>query len=143
LTNKSLKNGYNIYKVLDNIIVARAFTFYQLTNIVIKEIPKLIDMLNCKVQVIVVDLLNTILSSSSSTSNNVIKNNNNYKSNKKLYENANLLKEIIDNLINLSDRHFIIVSYNDSNNLKKRIVISKFKNVLEIDQIEYISKKRN
>ena len=142
MTNKSLKNGYNIYKVLDNIIVARAFTFYQLANIAIKEIPKLIDTLNCKVQVIVVDLLNTILSSSSSTSNNVIKNNNNYKSNKKLYENANLLKEIIDNLINLSDRHFVIVSYNDSNNLKERIVISKFKNVLEIDQIEYIIKEK-
>jgi len=61
-TNKSLKDGFNIYKVLDNIIVARAFTFYQLANIVIKEIPKLIDMLNCKVQVIVVDLLDTVFS---------------------------------------------------------------------------------
>jgi hypothetical protein len=55
LTSKVLKEEFNIHKVLDNIIITRAFTFYQLANIIINEIPKLIDKLTCNIQVIVVD----------------------------------------------------------------------------------------
>jgi hypothetical protein len=55
LTSKALKEEFNIHKVLDNIIITRAFTFYQLANIIINEIPKLIDKLTCNIQVIVVD----------------------------------------------------------------------------------------
>ncbi|MGN6347811.1 MAG: hypothetical protein ACTHME_08925, partial [Candidatus Nitrosocosmicus sp.] len=38
LTKKALKEVFSIHKVLDNIIIARAFTFYQLDNIIINEI---------------------------------------------------------------------------------------------------------
>ena len=63
-TSKALKEEFNFHKVLDNIIIIRAFTFYQLANIIINEIPKLIDNLNCNIHVIVVDLLETLFSSS-------------------------------------------------------------------------------
>jgi hypothetical protein len=130
LVNKALKEEFNIHRVLDNIIIARAFTFYQLANTIINEIPKLIDSLRCKVQIIVVDLFETLFSSSAFSNNKYDKNS------KDFYENINLINEIVDNLIHLSDKHFVIVSYNDANNLIKRTISSKFKNVVEMDKIE-------
>ena len=69
MVNRSLEYKFDIYKVLDNIIVSRAFTFYHLVNIVINEIPKLIDKLYCNMQIIVVDLLETLFLSSTISNN--------------------------------------------------------------------------
>lgn len=70
LVKKSSKYGFDIHKVLDNIIITRAFIFYQLANIIIHELPKLIDqqIIVCKIQIIVMDLLDTLLQSSLSSS---------------------------------------------------------------------------
>ncbi len=59
---------------------------------------------------------------------------------KDFYENEKLLNEIIDNLIHLSDKHFVIVSYDDFNNWVKGTIFFKFKNVLEIDKVNEIIK---
>jgi hypothetical protein len=54
-----------------------------------------------------------------------------------------LLNEIIDNLIHLSDKHFVIVTYNDIYNLISRAASFKFKNVVEMDKIENIMKVKD
>ena len=57
-------------------------------------------------------------------------------------ENIKLLGEKIDNLNHISDKHFVIVSYNDINNLSKISITSKFKNEVEISENIDILKKR-
>ncbi|MGN6708305.1 MAG: hypothetical protein ACTHKF_03040 [Candidatus Nitrosocosmicus sp.] len=135
LVNRSLEEEFNIHKVLDNTIIARAFTFYQLSNIIINEIPKLIDNLNCKVQIIVTDLFETLFSSST------ISNNKKDKDLKDFHENEKLLKEIVDDLIHNSGEHFVIVTYNNIDNLIKSTITSKFKNVVEMDKVANIIKE--
>ena len=137
LVNRSLKEEFNIYKVLDNTIVVRAFTFYQLANIIINEIPNLIDKLACSIQIIVIGLLETLFSSSTISNNQ--KGRNDLKN---LYEYEKLLNEVIDNLIHISDKHFVIVSYNDINTTIKRTIPSKFKNMVKLDIIQDIVKRR-
>ena len=66
-----------------------------------------------------------------------MKNNNNnthskFNLKKDFDENIKLLCEIIDNLNHILDKHFVIVSYNDINNLSKISITSKFKNEVEI-----------
>ncbi|MGN6628736.1 MAG: hypothetical protein ACTHKJ_02555 [Candidatus Nitrosocosmicus sp.] len=135
LVNRSLEKEFNIHKVLDNAIIARAFTFYQLANIIINEIPKLTDDLNCKVQIIVTDLFETLFSSSS-----ISNNKKDRKDLKDFNENEKLLKEIVENLVHLSDKHFVIVTYQDIDNLIKRPITSKFKNVIEMSKVGYTLK---
>lgn len=53
-----------INQLFDNIIISRAFTFYQLANIVINELHILIQKLDCKIQIIVLDMFNTLFSPS-------------------------------------------------------------------------------
>jgi len=127
LINQSIKKAFKINKVLDNIIVVRAFTFYQLANIIINEIPKLINKIDYQIEIIVIDLLDTLFKTNR-------KNNNKYNLKRDFDENANLLNETLDNLIHISDKHFVIVSYNDIKNVTERSIISKFKNIVEINE---------
>lgn len=127
LINQSIKKAFKISKVLDNIIVVRAFTFYQLANIIINEIPKLINKIDYQIEIIVIDLLDTLFKTNR-------KNNNKYNLKRDFDENANLLNETLDNLIHISDKHFVIVSYNDIKNVTERSIISKFKNIVEINE---------
>ena len=144
LIEKSIKTGCNINKVLDNTIIVRAFTFYQLANIIINEIPRFMNKIDYNIQILVIDILDTLLSSSSSSKRIKTnrKDNNNYDLEKDFDENANLLDEILDNLICFSDKHFVIVSYNDTNNLTKTSITSKFKNAVEMSEYVDTFKKR-
>src|ERR687885_272563 len=58
IVNRGSKN--TSYNFLDNIIVVRAFTFYQLANIIIDKIPQFMNNLDCNTQIIVIDLLGTL-----------------------------------------------------------------------------------
>jgi len=127
LINQSIKKAFKINLSLDNIIVVRAFTFYQLANIIINEIPKLINKIDYQIQIIVIDLLGSLFKTNR-------KNNSKYNLKRDFDENENLLNEILDNLIHISDKHFVIVSYNDIKNVTERSVISKFKNIVEINE---------
>jgi hypothetical protein len=127
LINQSIKTGFKINSVLDNIIVVRAFTFYQLANIIINEIPKLIDKTGCNMQIIVMDLLDTLFKTNE-------KNNSKYNLKKDFDENTRLLNEITDKLIDISDKHFVIVSYNNIKNLAESSITYKFKNTVEISE---------
>ena len=134
LINQSIKTGFKINMTLDNIIVVRAFTFYQLANIIIKEIPRYIDNLDCNIQIIAIDLLDTLFKTNS-------KRNSKHNLRKNFYKNIKLLNEILDTLIKISDKHFVIVSYNDVKDLAERSIICKFKNVVEIDGQDDASKE--
>lgn len=96
----------------------------------------MIDSLRCKVQIIVIDLLETFFSSS------LISNNKKTRKETKNYDqNSKLLIEIIDNLIHISGDHFVIVTHNNIDNLIKSTITFKFKNVVEMDKVLNIIKK--
>ncbi|MGN6823141.1 MAG: hypothetical protein ACTHJ7_10290 [Candidatus Nitrosocosmicus sp.] len=52
-----------------------------------------------------------------------------------------MLKEIVDDLIHNSGEHFVIVTYNNIDNLIKSTITSKFKNVVEMDKVANIIKE--
>lgn len=63
LTRKASIEGFDIKEILKQIIVLRAFTFHQMLDTIINEIPKFICQYdsNCKIQIIIIDLLNTLI----------------------------------------------------------------------------------
>jgi hypothetical protein len=125
LVNQSIKKGFKINKVLDNTIIVRAFTFYQLANIIINEIPQFINSLDCHIQIIVIDLLGTLFKTNS-------KRNSEFNPKKDFNEDVKILDEILENLIHISNKHFVIVSYNGIKNLERMSIESKFQNAVEI-----------
>lgn len=148
VVKQSINNNLNPSKILDKIIISRAFTFPQLANIIINEIPQITGKTSHDIQIIVVDILDTLLFSSSSStpsSSNRIKENIQNKSLKlrdTFYHNEKFLNEMIDILINLSIKYFVMLSYDDYNNAIGDYIISKFNNIVEINQF-YDSVKSN
>lgn len=109
LVNQSYAGEFSINEILKNIITVRAFTFYQLLNIILKEIPKQVSLSqDNQTQIIVLDLLDTLISSSSKFFNkNQMNELNEFKQNK------NLIIEIIDSLITLSEKCFVVLTYDE------------------------------
>lgn len=139
LVNQSLKDEFDVDKVLDNIITVRAFTFYQLVNIIINETPRLLYQPDCKIQIIILDLLDTLLSNSKKIKTNV---ESSYWNNKNNFDDHKiLLNEMVDYLINISSRFFVVLTYDNSNKLIDDSLIFKFNNVVEINQM--IDKNNN
>lgn len=130
LVQQSMKNEFDNNKILNQIIVARAFTFYQLLNIVINELPKQLSKLeSCKIQIIVLDLLDTLISSNGIRSKHDVE-----KSKAEYMHNEILVDELIDTLVNLSNKYFVIMWYDNSNQLIDDYSInSRFDNVIEIN----------
>jgi hypothetical protein len=135
LIEKSIKTGFKTDKVLDNIIIVRAFTFYQFANIIINELPQFMNSLDCNIQIIVIDLLDTLFKTNR-------KRNSEFNLKKDFDENAKILDEIVNNLISISDKHFVIVSYNDIKNIAIGSITSKFKNTVNLNENYDISKER-
>ncbi|HXT83132.1 MAG TPA: hypothetical protein VN704_02195 [Verrucomicrobiae bacterium] len=130
IINRRSNTLYNIDEILKNITIVRTFTFYQLANIVIKAIPKFINQnLNCKIQIIILDLLDTF---PSSLSLSTLSNKNKIDNNINLNYNLRILEQIIDKLNQISSTYFVILSYNSFNTLLDNIIIPKFSNRLEI-----------
>jgi hypothetical protein len=138
LANNAFKSEVNVRKVLGRTMITRAFTFQQLANIVLKEMPILIQKMNCNIQIIVMGLLETLASSSSiilSPNQNKSNSTNGFLgSNASLEPTINLLDEIVDRLIEFSDKYFVIVHYNAHRNLDLResFIPSKFNNSIEL-----------
>ena len=126
LIRQSIRTGFKINKVLDNIVVVRVFTFYQLANIIINEIPILINKIDCNIQVIVIDLLDTLSKTKGK--------NSQYNLKKDFDENKSLLDEIIDKLIHISNKLFVIVCYDYVKDVVEKSITSKFKNAVEISE---------
>jgi hypothetical protein len=137
LTKLSIKEHkqnqqFTINKILDNIIISREFTFYQLANIIIKELPILIQKLNCKIQIIVLDIVDAQFSpSSNQLKSKLIKKDAANTTEDKI----KILDEILQNISNLSKNYFSILAFTDFNKTINKNIFSHFNQILEIDSI--------
>ena len=122
LTKLSVKEQFNINQLLDNMTISRAFTFYQLTNVIINELPILIKKLNGKFQIIVLDMLNTLVNpSTSKTKSKSIKNVSDIEEDK-----IKCLDEILQNIISLSKYYFSILVFTDFKKTFNKNIFSGF-----------------
>lgn len=133
LANKSLNFEFNLERILEEIIIIRAFTFYQMLDIIINEIPDYLLTLNnnYKIQIIVLDLLDTLLTSSHKFDKT--DRDSHLSFSRDFKDNEKLVIEAVDILLNLSKNHFAIMTYVDRNNLIRDQLLCKFNNSLEID----------
>lgn len=135
LVKASPIDGRTIKELLKQIIIVRAFTFYQLLNIIINEIPKYIhepDNHNDKIQIIILDFLDTLQSPTHKINTKDEYSRLNYESDFK--NNESLVIEAVEVLLNLSRDYFVILTYDNSNNIVKDQLLCKFNNGLEIDE---------
>jgi len=143
LVNQAIKKETDINSILDRIFIARAFTFSQLTNMLIYELPKMIKAIGNKLQIIILDLFDTLVSSN--VKNRMKKfENNNYStaiSRNAIQENISIVNEIIDVLICLSVKYFVILTYDDCENIKDNSIAFKFNNAINIKH--YTDKNKN
>jgi hypothetical protein len=83
--NFARQYGLDIKKVLQSIVISRAFTIYQLADLIIYELPRVIQQLEAKV-ILILDLLNMFVCDPQI----------------KIEEGERMIKEIIDSLRKIS-----------------------------------------
>ena len=94
--NFARQYGLDIKKVLQSIMVTRAFTIYQLADLIIYQLPKIIQQFNDKVIVVIIaDLLNLFTCDP----------------NIDLDEAISLIKEIINSIRKTLDNILVVVSF--------------------------------
>lgn len=143
LIKKSSYEDFDIKEILKQIVVLRAFTFYQMLNIIIKEIPKFICQYdsNCKIQIIILDFLDTLIESSNCSIASKDKNSH-FRSERDFKNNEKLVIEAMETLLNLSNNHFVILTCYKSINIVDRSFFYKFSNCLEMDVVKYVDKSK-
>ena len=133
LVNQAIKKETDINSILDGIIIARAFTFSQLANILIYELPKMVKEIGNKLQIIVLDLFGTLVSSNVKNIMKKFENNGYSKTSRNaIEENISIINEMIDVLIGLSVKYFVILTCNDYDNIKDNSITFKFNNAISI-----------
>jgi hypothetical protein len=139
LTKMSVKEKFNTNKILNNIMLSRAFTLYQLANVLINELPTLIQKINCKVQIIVLDMFDTLLSPlANKAKSKSTKNVPDVKEGK-----TKLLNEMLQNMINFSKDHFSVIAFTNLRKVFSKSIFSHFNQILEIDSIHDNKKNKN
>ena len=134
LTKLTIEKEIDINILLDSITIVRAFTFYQLANIIVNELPKFINQLGNKIQIILLDLFDTLVSSSYSMKKT--KDNSNSRSGNEIEDNIGIVNELIDILISLSEKYFVILTYNEvESSSSSNSLVSKFDNTIKIKQV--------
>lgn len=146
LTKLATEKETDIDILLDNITIVRAFTFYQLANIVVNELPKFIDRLDNKIQIILLDLFGTLISSTKLTTKEFKDNGCCYhsRSNNEIEDNIDIVNELVNTLINLSGKYFVILTYDEVANMirnSSNYIASKFENAINIKQVLDKNKK--
>ena len=127
LTKLTIEKEIDVNVLLDSIMIVRAFTFYQLANIIVNELPKFIKQLGNKIQIILLDLFDTLVSSSSSMKDS--------RSSNEIEDNIGIVNELIDILISLSEKYFVILTYNEVGSSSSNSLVSKFDNAIKIKQV--------
>ncbi|MDQ3869867.1 MAG: hypothetical protein M3250_09985 [Thermoproteota archaeon] len=97
--NFARQYGLDIKKILQSIRVTRAFTIYQLANLLIKELPRVIRRFNVKV-IMIADLLNLFTNDPNIDHNEAV----------------SLIKEIINSIRKTLDNILVIVSFQQQHN---------------------------
>ena len=109
--------GLEVKKVLQSIVVSRVFTIYQLADLIIHELPKIIQELSPRNKLIVVyDLLHLFVFDP-----HIDKADAKY-----------LIKEISSSLRRLSKDRFVIVSFAHRNNEYEKSLLPVFDKRIEI-----------
>src|SRR6188472_686117 len=133
LVNQAIKKEIDINSILDGIIIARAFTFSQLANMLIYELPKLVKEIGNKLQIIVLDLFDTLVSSNVKSRMKKFENNGYSETPRNaIQENINIINEMIDVLMGLSVKYFVILTCDDYGNIKDNSITFKFNNAISI-----------
>ena len=133
LINQAIKKEIDINSILDGIIIARAFTFSQLANILIYELPKLVKEIGNKLQIIVLDLFDTLVSSNVKNIMKKFENNGYSKTSRNaIEENISIINEMIDILMGLSVKYFVILTCDDYESIKDNSITFKFNNAISI-----------
>jgi hypothetical protein len=139
LTKMMVKEQFNTSRLLNNIILSRTFTFYQLANVLISELPTLIQKINCKTQIIVLDIFDTLFSPSvNKVKSKLIKNASDVEEDK-----IKLLNEVLHSIINFSKHYFSILAFTNFRKIFNKIIFSNFNQILEIDSIHNSKKNKN
>ena len=137
LIKLSVKEQYNINQLLDNIIISRAFTFYQLTNVIANELPILIKKLSGKLQIIVLDIFDTLVTpSTSKIKSQSIENASDIEDDK-----IKRLDETLQNIIRLSRHYLSTLAFTGFKKTFNKDIFSGFDHILEI--VSMYSNKNN
>jgi hypothetical protein len=144
LVNQAIKKETDINSILDRIIIARAFTFSQLANMLIYELPKLVKEIGNKLQIIILDLFDTLVSSNVKSRIKKFENNSYLAtSGNAIQENISIINEMIDVLISLSVKYFVILTCDDCENIKDNSIAFKFNNAINIKHSTDKNKNKN
>ena len=144
LVNQAIKKETDINSILDRIIIARAFTFSQLANMLIYELPKLVKEIGNKLQIIILDLFDTLVSSNVKSRMKKFENNDySATSGNAIQENISIINEMIDVLISLSVKYFVILTCDDCENIKDNSIAFKFNNAINIKHSTDKNKNKN
>ena len=128
LIKLSVKEQFNINQLLDNIIISRAFTPYQLTNAIVNELPALIKKLNCKLQIIVLDIFDTLVTpSTSKIKSKTLKDVSDMEEDK-----VKSLDEILQSIISISKHYLSILAFTGFKKAFNKNIFSGFNHTLEI-----------
>ena|SRR5919109_241204 len=118
--NFSRQYGLDIKKVLQSIMITRAFTIYQLAYLLIYELPKIIQKFNAKV-VMIADLLHLFTEQDPNIDCN---------------EAISLIKEITNSIRKTLDNTLIVVSFQHQYNHKSyayhKMLLPRFDKHIEI-----------
>ncbi len=139
LTKMSVKEKFNRNKLLDNIILSRAFTPHQLANVLINEVPILIQKLNCKTQIIVLDIFDNLLSPLA----NKVKSKLTKDAPDVTEGKTKLLNEVLQSMINFSKDHFSVLAFTNLRKVFSKSIFSHFNQILEIASIHDNKKNKN
>ena len=144
LVNQAIKKETDINRILDGIIIARAFTFSQLANMLIYELPNMVKEIGNKLQIIVLDLFDTLVSSNIKSRIKKFENNGcSETSRNAIQENISIVNEMIDVLIGLSVKYFVILTCEDCENIKDNPIAFKFNNAINIQYSTDKNKNKN
>jgi hypothetical protein len=121
--NFARQYGLDIKKVLQSILVTRAFTIYQLADLLINGLPRVIQRFDVKV-IMIADLLNLFTNDPNIDRNEAI----------------SLIKEIIDSIRKTLDNILVMVSFQQQHNDRHhhkpyayhKILLPRFDKCIEI-----------
>jgi hypothetical protein len=128
LIKLSVKEQFNINQLLDNIIISRAFTPYQLTNAIVNELPVLSKKLNCKLQIIVLDIFDTLVTPSTSN----IESKSTRDASGIEEDKVKCLDKILQNIISISKHYLSILAFTGFKKTFNKNIFSGFDHILEI-----------
>lgn len=117
--NFARQYGLEAKGVLQNIIVSRVFTIYQLAHLIIYELPRIIEQLSSDRKsnlIIVYGLLHLFLSDPHIDKKDA----------------KQLIKEIANSIRKLSEDRFIVASFADCNGEYEKTLLPVFDNMIEI-----------